>query len=630
MVGAMGRLLSTISTGFAAVGILAMGMATADAQEQSRRGGVVLHEYFEPSRVPASASDGSAAGPGATSTPSRRSPNAGGPPGLTLNPQPGDLILGPDGPVDGAARRPPYGPRSPRSGSSKLDDKTSRVDNLDYHSAFDPSVFPYKRNVSQSRVVEEGGDYRITNDSERMERLSIASGGASANEDTFWGTFLIDAEAGTFHPIPSVSPDQRFLQVETEPEAGVEFFRDGADNHYVRLQQEGLVRINAKIAAPRFYFAGRLEGDPGWQAFADREMPPLSDDVRSVARDVVRHIGVSSEMSPKVVLERMIRHYRDFETKQLPDEYNSGDLYTAISKQQIGVCRHRSLAFVVTAQAFGIPARYITNEAHAFVEVYWPPAGWRRIDLGGAAREIGYQGGRNDTLHDASDDDPFPQPESYREEMRRMRGQNSGSDKGTTSAGNDPAGSDGKDAGDAGISSDRTRSGRREESPSDEKSASESSSPENRSPKPDAGEPEPSPEQTADQQSASEDVSNRNFQRADARQRDGSQSSPEQTGRATRLSFQADAREVFRGSDLTVYGRLYTVDNEPVANRTVEVRFGRVGAAPENMETIGSVEADADGRFRSTVKVPETTGIGRWSIVAVFPGDERFGRATAK
>jgi hypothetical protein len=623
----MGRLLSTISTGIAAVAVVTMGTATADAQEQSRRGGVILHEYFEPSSVPASSSGVSAPGPGATSTPTRRAPNAGGPPGLTLNPQPGDLILGPDGPVDGAARRPPYGPRSPRSGSSKLDNQTSRVDNLDYHSAFDPSVFPYKRNVSQRRVVKQGGEYRITNDSERMERLSVESGGASDSEDTFWGTFLVDAEAGTFHPIPSVSPNQRILQVETEPSTGAAFFRDGADNHYVRLQRDGLVRVNAKIAAPRFYFAGELEGDPGWQAFADREMPPLGDDVRSVAREVVRHIGVNSAMSPKVVVERMIRHYRDFETSELPDEAKEGDLYASISKQQIGVCRHRSLAFVVTAQAFGIPARYITNEAHAFVEIYWPPSGWRRIDLGGAAREIGYQGGRNDTLHDASDDDPFPQPESYLEEMRRMRGQNGGGQAPEASAGSGTAGSDERAGGEQGESPDAQRPGDREGASSGGDSSEGSAPSEDSSSRSDA---ESARQQMRDQQSADDNASTRNFQRADARQRDGSQSSAGRTGRPTRLTFQADTREVFRGSDLTVYGRLYTVDNQPVASRTVEVRFGRVGAAPEKMETIGSVETEADGRFRATVKVPETTDIGRWSIVAVFPGDERFGRATAK
>jgi hypothetical protein len=49
-----------------------------------------------------------------------------------------------------------------------------------------------------------------------------------------------------------------------------------------------------------------------------------------------------------------------------------------------GVCRHRAFAFLVTAQSLGIPTRVITNEAHAWVEVFDSRL-WRRIDLGGAA-----------------------------------------------------------------------------------------------------------------------------------------------------------------------------------------------------------------------------------------------------
>ena len=38
----------------------------------------------------------------------------------------------------------------------------------------------------------------------------------------------------------------------------------------------------------------------------------------------------------------------------------------------------------ITAMAMGIPARYVENELHVFVEVMVPRVGWRRINLGGA------------------------------------------------------------------------------------------------------------------------------------------------------------------------------------------------------------------------------------------------------
>ena len=40
---------------------------------------------------------------------------------------------------------------------------------------------------------------------------------------------------------------------------------------------------------------------------------------------------------------------------------------------------------MITANALGIPTRLVENEAHAFVEVWFPERSWQRIDLGGAA-----------------------------------------------------------------------------------------------------------------------------------------------------------------------------------------------------------------------------------------------------
>jgi transglutaminase-like putative cysteine protease len=39
-----------------------------------------------------------------------------------------------------------------------------------------------------------------------------------------------------------------------------------------------------------------------------------------------------------------------------------------LARGKRGVCRHRAYAFVIVAQALGIPARFVQNEAHAWVE----------------------------------------------------------------------------------------------------------------------------------------------------------------------------------------------------------------------------------------------------------------------
>src|SRR5690606_27036069 len=78
------------------------------------------------------------------------------------------------------------------------------------------------------------------------------------------------------------------------------------------------------------------------------------------------------------------------------------ELYAEIALGQVGVCRHRSFAFTVTALALGIPTRFVHNEAHAWVEVYDAKL-WHRIDLGGAAGDVSF-GNALDVPHVAPPD----------------------------------------------------------------------------------------------------------------------------------------------------------------------------------------------------------------------------------
>ena len=56
----------------------------------------------------------------------------------------------------------------------------------------------------------------------------------------------------------------------------------------------------------------------------------------------------------------------------VPDPEPPWDVYQSICINGIGACRHRSFGFFVTALALEAPTRYVSNEAHAFVEVYVP------------------------------------------------------------------------------------------------------------------------------------------------------------------------------------------------------------------------------------------------------------------
>lgn len=591
------------------------GLAGLAAQESSDDG-VVLHEYFDPASI---SLDGSSEAGRGTSAPSRTAPSASQPPGLTLDAAGGDVVLGPEGPLDQSAVSAPYGPRSPRSGTTTLDDQTDRVDDLDYHAAFDPSVFPYKRTVVQNRATRSAdGEYQMTVDSGESRRVHVVGGEAHPHENTFWGTFLVRAKPDEMHPIPSVGPEQRILKLQTEPSVDAGVYRDEAGNFYVQVEHRGLVRVNALVAVPRFYFDGQFSSAVEWSAFGEERVPELDDGIEPVAARVLSEIGVGREMAPADVVRKLVYYFRNFETKPLSEDRGEGDLYETISRRQVGVCRHRSLAFVITAQALGIPARYVTNEAHAFVEIFWPRGGWRRIDLGGAAREISYNGDRSDRLHDGATNDPLPQPPRYREELQEMRGEDENDESENRSEGT------GSEA-NSGDSGGADREDRRE--PDERSEESGSSDGADRS-----GEDSTASSEERNEGSIDEVIPEEERAQTDSEGGgDGSEGRDGPERRTpTQLSLRTGSRTVFRGSTVTLSGDLRTASNRPLAGEPVRIYFGRVGAEPSEMQQLGTAETDERGRYQVRVTVPETTGIGRWALVAVYPGDDKYERARAE
>src|SRR5262249_60940504 len=100
----------------------------------------------------------------------------------------------------------------------------------------------------------------------------------------------------------------------------------------------------------------------------------------------------------------------------------TGDVYLDLALSRRGVCRHRAFAFMITANAAGIPTRYVTNEAHAWAEVWVPESGWVRVDLGGAALELDVANASGKSMYRARGADPFPKPKPYANGYTRLRG----------------------------------------------------------------------------------------------------------------------------------------------------------------------------------------------------------------
>lgn len=404
--------------GAAAAAVLVV-PALLGAQE-SRRGDRLLHRHLDAERFEAVDSDASGAGAAAGGQVSAGpSPWSGeGQPGLSVEAGAQEWFWTTDGPVAQSPLEPPHGGLDPATGNATLDTNTDRVSALDYQASFEPSVVPWKRGVAHDGVTRQGdGTYSTRRRSSSLTSVPVGGGAARGNEDRFWGSFLVRMEAGRAHPIPSVAPDQRVVQVLAEPLVDVEVLRDGADNFYLRGDVDGVVRVNLELAVDRFYFDGALHEDVSWGQFATPEGVLDDADARAVAARVLGARGIDRGLSPVDALRALVGYYRDFEARPFPQDEVGGDRYEAISTLQVGVCRHRALAFLVSAGSLGLESRYVYNEAHAFVEVRWPGQGWRRVDLGGAADGFNYQNMGSNSVHQGGQRDGFPQPQRYLDEI---------------------------------------------------------------------------------------------------------------------------------------------------------------------------------------------------------------------
>jgi transglutaminase-like putative cysteine protease len=309
------------------------------------------------------------------------------------------------------------GPPDPRDGlgdEALPDRNTAREGTLHYREVFEPSIVPFKR----SRALDQVGlDYGIRNESRTFQVIEPEGNRVTGGRSVFWGSLLLESAAGERIPIPSVSPESRILSYDASPPQRIIFERDEADNFYATPERSGRVRLVFVTDAPSRWFGGPIADDATFGAIprALRPTPPRA--VAEAGRAVAAQLGLGGRgRTFGDTLNRLVAYFRGFE----PGEPTTptADVYRDLALGRRGVCRHRAHAFVVTAQALGIPARYVFNEAHVFVEVYIPgrDAGWMRIDLGGAAEALVVHGAVDGTRHVPTESDPFERPRSFEAE----------------------------------------------------------------------------------------------------------------------------------------------------------------------------------------------------------------------
>lgn len=307
----------------------------------------------------------------------------------------------------------------------KPDENTRGDETLQYVTVFNPSVLPFKRMSAMDSVHESYTLYASS--SSALQDLSVG-GTPTPDRDLFWGDMAVQFQPGVDVPVPSVAPDMRILSYEVEPHLAVSFAKDGSDNYFVRTDESGVsgtYRLRFMVDAPASYFAPEIPPrlrvrDVAAQAPAGllKEMPK---DIRSMVGRALSKLSLGPSTQLHQALNVLAEHFRAFDARPLV--IRSGNVYWDLFTSQAGVCRHRAFAFMLTANGLGIPTRYVTNEAHAWVESWIPEVGWMRIDLGGAALRMDVDNAEDKSLYQPRGTDPLSKPSSYADSYTELEGE---------------------------------------------------------------------------------------------------------------------------------------------------------------------------------------------------------------
>jgi len=275
---------------------------------------------------------------------------------------------------------------------------TGRTDNeVTLINVFDPPLGALKR----WQVLDGlGSNYLMYLLDDTKTPLPVTTGDF---DHIFYGALNVTLLEGTYFRIPNPAPDSALLDYYFN-QVSLQFFKDPADGYYVLPPDDG----NPDVLSwynDTLYFTFGTDGDyftldiPPTMTIADEPsdlLPGISSNVRLSVDwflDNADDPGVRNlkgETNLDLIVGNLTSYFSNFTegNGDVPDPAGNQDIYQAIAINKIGACRHRSFAFFVTANSMGVPTRYVSNEAHAFVEVYIPngsysDSNWHRIDLGG-------------------------------------------------------------------------------------------------------------------------------------------------------------------------------------------------------------------------------------------------------
>jgi hypothetical protein len=475
---------------------------------------------------------------------------------------------------------------------TKPDKSTTSDNTLQYVEVFNPGVLPFKR---MSALDSVGADYTLSvANPDALQDLAV--GGSPAPErDLFWADLVVELSPGRDIAIPSVAPDMRIVSYEVEPRITVAFSKDGADNYFVRSDESeasGTYRLRFMADAAASYFAPQVPSNLRVSDVRDRApaglLKPLPDSVRASVDKALERLNLDERLPLRRALDILVGHFREFEAGPLSQ---GDDIYLDLVDQQRGVCRHRAFAFMVTANGLGIPTRYVTNEAHAWVEIWLPGVEWARIDLGGAALRMTVDNAENKSLYQPRGEDPFIKPPEYQNNYTQLEGEI------------------------AGLTQEQINEGKTTSSPANNDFGPGPARPGQ------PGQPQPG-------QPLPEDDPRSVFIGPGT---ELPELPPEmmRNKRQTRVELTYVDPEGFRGESINVTGRL-TSDGKGVGGQSVEIYLAPAGREGNEARLVDRTVTEGDGAFTVYVAIPGDVALQGYEVYAATRGDSRFAPALSR
>ena len=556
-------------------------MATSAVYGQS---GIVVHEY-----IPPNAAEDLALG---TLTPSGKMPAA-----LRT---PSGLVSAPDkfrSPADG--QTPTYATSGAKSTPRfRIDGTTSDPGTLHYHEPFRPSIAPFKR-LYVFDAVNEAFELYLRNPARHPVPIE---GSPEAGDDEFFADLTL--ASGNTVRIPSVSSKMRVLAAELEPAVPFRLLEDTAENWFFDAPSlVGKARLIMRVASPRAALSPEI--DTSSYAALAAALPPVPTSVSRAVEPILAQVGVSRSQTPATAVRTLVAYFRSFLPSQQGFAEDSGrELYEQLTLTRKGVCRHRAYAFVVTALVLGVPARFVHNEAHAWVEVYDGQL-WHRVDLGGAASGLHYDGDKPEGPAYRMPKDNYEWPAQARpgDQLSPRQSADDGSSPGAGSgagSGTSPSALDPAAAGSASGASSN---------PLDPAASSASGTVQN---------PPTNPAKMANPSDKSAEATPQDLFTPDT-------SEPLPTNRSVpKVTVRVLGNSnVHRGEALLVEGNAKS-DEGPCKLTRVDLEIRR----DTERYSLGSTATDEQGRFRLQATVPLKLGVGPYDVTAAS-GDSASCRASA-